>query len=161
MKRVLSSNLKMMKRGRSLYSLLFSTLLLIIFLMMPAVLQARIKLITLPLREKVEIQLDHQNVTLVEEERVIPLIETPENGEPNQVDFSWANTAINPDTIVFRLIGKQKGGNAGLEANVLSVSYPPNEQALVCRLQQIKAAQSCHKLYPASKLQLSCPRIQR
>ncbi len=132
MKIVLSSNLKMPKRGSSLYSPLFSILILTIFFMMPAVLQARIKLITLPLREKVEIQLDHQNVTLVEEERVIPLIETPENGEPNQVDFSWANTAINPDTIVFRLIGPAEGaGNAGLEANVLSVSYPPNEQALV------------------------------
>ena len=32
----------------------------------PSVSQARIKLITLPLREKVEIQLDHPDVTLVE-----------------------------------------------------------------------------------------------
>ena len=55
----------------------------------PSVSQARIKLITLPLREKVEIQLDHPNVTLVEEERVVPLVQTPEGNEPNQVDFSW------------------------------------------------------------------------
>lgn len=98
----------------------------------PSVSQARIKLITLPLREKVEIQLDHPNVTLVEEERVVPLVQTPEGNEPNQVDFSWANTAIDPNTIVFRLMGPAEGdGNNGLEANVLSVSYPPNEQALV------------------------------
>lgn len=98
----------------------------------PSVSRARIKLITLPLREKVEIQLDHPNVTLVEEERVVPLVQTVEGGEPNQVDFSWANTAIDPNTIVFRLMGPAEGdGNEGLEANVLSVSYPPNEQALV------------------------------
>ena len=98
----------------------------------PSVSQARIKLITLPLREKVEIQLDHPDVTLVEEERVVPLVQTPEGNEPNQVDFSWANTAIDPNTIVFRLMGPAEGdGNNGLEANVLSVSYPPNERALV------------------------------
>ncbi|NLF23197.1 MAG: hypothetical protein GX590_08545, partial [Lentisphaerae bacterium] len=40
-------------------------------LLWPAVLPARIKLITLPLRERVEIQLDHPDVTLVEEERIV------------------------------------------------------------------------------------------
>ena len=35
--------------------------------------QARIKLITLPVRERVEIQLDNPNATLVEEERIVPL----------------------------------------------------------------------------------------
>ena len=34
---------------------------------------ARIKLITLPVRERVEIQLDNPNATLVEEERIVPL----------------------------------------------------------------------------------------
>ena len=36
--------------------------------------QARIKLITLPVRERVEIQLDNPNATLVEEERIVPLV---------------------------------------------------------------------------------------
>src|SRR3954469_25891098 len=81
--------------------------------------QARIKLITLPVRERVEVQLDHESATLVEEERIVPLIK----GE-NQVDFSWANTQIDPNTIVFRVIDKQ-------DVKVLSVSYPPNEAALV------------------------------
>ena len=85
---------------------------------------ARIKLITLPPRERVEIQLDNPAATLVEEERIVPLVK----GE-NQVDFSWANTQINPDTIVFRVIAPV--GDNKLDVKVLSVSYPPNEAALV------------------------------
>jgi len=86
---------------------------------------ARIKLITLPVRERVEIQLDHPNATLVEEERIVPLVK----GE-NQVDFSWAGTQIDPNTILFRVIGPAGDGKQ-LDAKVLSVSYPPNEAALV------------------------------
>ena len=47
----------------------------------------------------------------------------------NQVDFSWANTQIDPDTIVFRVIAPV--GDNKLDVKVLSVSYPPNEAALV------------------------------
>jgi len=67
---------------------------------LPRSAEARIKLITLPVRERVEIQLDHPHVTLVEEERIVPLVEGV-----NQVDFSWANTHIDPNTIVFRVVG--------------------------------------------------------
>ena len=59
----------------------------------------------------------------------------------NQIDFSWANTRIDPHTIVFRVHrrgaerrGEATGGAqpaAPLDAKVLSVSYPPNESALV------------------------------
>ncbi|NLX98847.1 MAG: hypothetical protein GXY83_22050 [Rhodopirellula sp.] len=100
---------------------------------------ARIKLITLPIRERVEIQLDNPNATLVEEERIVPLVKGV-----NQVDFSWANTQIDPNTIVFRVIPRvEPAGNAGkpkeqdkpeakpMDVKVLSVSYPPNEAALV------------------------------
>ncbi len=94
---------------------------------LPEVVQARIKLITLPVRERVEVQLDHPSATLVEEERIVPLVA----GE-NQVDFSWANTRIDPGTIVFRVLGPDgDGGGRPIEVNVLSVSYPPNENALV------------------------------
>src|SRR5271167_4926392 len=75
----------------------------------------RVKLITLPPRERVEIQLDNPSATLVEEERIVPLVK----GE-NQVDFSWANTQINPDTIVFRVIAPV--GDAKIDVKVLSVS---------------------------------------
>ena len=84
----------------------------------------RIKLITLPVRERVEIQLDNENATLIEEERIVPLV----RGE-NQVDFSWANTQIDPSTIVFRVIAPAGGGENDIK--VLSVSYPPNEASLV------------------------------
>src|SRR5271169_696261 len=90
----------------------------------PAVSWGRIKLITLPARQRVEIQLDNPDATLVEEERIVPLVK----GE-NQVDFSWANTQINPDTIVFRVIAPAE--EKKLEVKVVSVSYPPNEAALV------------------------------
>jgi len=86
--------------------------------------QARIKLITLPVRERVEIQLDNPNATLVEEERIVPLVK----GE-NQVDFSWANTQIDAESIVFRVIAPV--GEKNLDVKVLSVSYPPNEASLV------------------------------
>lgn len=80
---------------------------------------ARVKLLTLPVRSTVEVHLEHASVTLVEEERVVPLLKGR-----NHVDFSWANTRIDPSTIVFRVLGE-------VEARVLSVSYPPGEQALV------------------------------
>ena len=98
---------------------------------------ARIKLITLPVRERVEIQLDNPNATLVEEERIVPLVKGV-----NQVDFSWANTQIDPNTIVFRVIPRVEAAGEEpkelakpeakpLDVKVLSVSYPPNEAALV------------------------------
>ena len=65
----------------------------------PSTALARIKLITLPVRQRVEIQLDNPHATLVEEERIVPLVKGV-----NQVDFSWANTQIDPNTIIFRVI---------------------------------------------------------
>ena len=112
-----------------------------VLLALPSTALARIKLITLPVRERVEIQLDNPNATLVEEERIVPLVRGV-----NQVDFSWANTQIDPGTIVFRVLGGIDGPKAGekaeaakaaekpaapLDVKVLSVSYPPNEASLV------------------------------
>ncbi len=120
-------------------------LVIIVASALPSTALARIKLITLPVRERVEIQLDNPNATLVEEERIVPLVRGV-----NQVDFSWANTQIDGSTIVFRVLGGIDGGaktdaNAGekadakaagkeapaLDVKVLSVSYPPNEPSLV------------------------------
>src|SRR5437764_431633 len=98
--------------------------IVLVVLCMATTVHARIKLITLPPRERVEVQLDHPNATLVEEERIVPLVK----GE-NQVDFSWANTQIDPNTIVFRVVAPV--GDRPLDVKVLSVSYPPNEAALV------------------------------
>jgi hypothetical protein len=96
----------------------------------PTLAMARIKLITLPVRQRVEIQLDNPNATLVEEERIVPLV-----AGVNQVDFSWANTQIDPNTIIFRVVHRDDDNADGprktLDVKVLSVSYPPNEAALV------------------------------
>ena len=82
---------------------------------------ARIKLITLPVREHIEIHLENENVSLIEEERIVPL----QKGH-NNIDFSWHNTSIQADTIIFRVIDEVDQPNT----NILSVSYPPNESAL-------------------------------
>src|SRR5262245_5636399 len=97
---------------------------LLITLLLSSVASARVKLITLPVRERVEIQLDNPFATLVEEERFVPLVKGV-----NQVDFSWANTMIDPNTILFRILPQAGGKDLG--AKVLSVSYPPGENALV------------------------------
>ena len=73
---------------------------------------AGIKLITLPARERVEIQLDNPDVTLVEEERVVPLAK----GD-NDVVFAWANANIDKDSIQFRCLTDPEN------IRVLSVSY--------------------------------------
>lgn len=107
-------------------------------MLLPTMAHARIKLITLPVRERVEIQLDHESATLVEEERVVPLV-----AGINQVDFSWANTQIDPGTIIFRVIGlaEDQGEIVGQtpEVNVLSVTYPPGENALVWQVSSEKS----------------------
>jgi len=91
---------------------------------------ARIKLITLPVREHVEIQLENKEVTIVEEERIVPL----KKGK-NDIDFSWHNTSIKPETIVFRVLDEKE---SELKANILSVSYPPNESALTWKVSSNK-----------------------
>jgi len=80
---------------------------------------AGVKLITLPARERVEIQLDHGSATLVEEERIVPLA-----AGVNDVVFAWANTSIDPGTIQLRCLTDPE------QIRILSVSYPPNENAL-------------------------------
>jgi hypothetical protein len=110
---------RLMNRTRWLYSLG-----ILLLFAAPLDTLARIKLTTLPVRERVEIQLDHPQMALVEEERIVPLVQGV-----NQVDFSWANTRIDPDTLVLRILPSPS--EQPLEAKVLSVSYPPNENALV------------------------------
>jgi hypothetical protein len=100
---------------------------------------ARVKLTTLPVRERVEIQLDNPRATLVEEERIVTLLQGT-----NQVDFSWSNTAIDKETIQFRIVDmplrpKQEGDPPALvrpdgqveRIRVVYVAYPPGENALV------------------------------
>ncbi len=90
--------------------------------------QAGVKLITLPARERVEIQLDNLNTTLVEEERIVPLAEGV-----NEVVFAWANTNIDKDSIQFRCLTDPDN------IRVLSVSYPPGENALTWQVSSPRA----------------------
>jgi len=100
---------------------------------------ARIKLVTLPVRERVEIQLDNPNATLVEEERIVTLLQGT-----NQIDFSWSNTAIDKGTILFRVVEMPLRDKKGDDhpsmvrpdgkvemIRVINVAYPPGENALV------------------------------
>jgi len=89
---------------------------------------ARIKLATLPPRERVEIQLDNENATLVEEERVVTLLQGT-----NWIDFSWSNTQIDRSTILFRPIGTADA------VRVIHVAYPPGENALTWQVWADKA----------------------
>ncbi|UCF30503.1 MAG: hypothetical protein JSV26_10690 [bacterium] len=100
--------------------LLFAVLLTVT--LVPAA-QARTKLVALPGRDATTIRFDNPAATLVEEERVLTLQE----GE-NMVDFSWKGVQIDPDSIRLSIISHPE------EVTLLSVSYPPGEQALVWRI---------------------------
>ncbi|MHC4562607.1 MAG: hypothetical protein ACYS8X_07540, partial [Planctomycetota bacterium] len=69
----------------------------------------RIKLAALPVRERVEVQLDNARYTLVEEERIVPLLKSTAATGNNRIDFSWSNTTIDKDSIQFRPIAIRKG----------------------------------------------------
>ena len=116
-----------------------------------SVASARIKLAALPERERVEIQLDNGNYTLVEEERIVPLLKSGKAN--NMIDFSWSNTAIDKDSILFRPVAVREGdkfrpvkmikladGTEAPEVNVINVAYPPNENALVW---EVYSAEAC------------------
>jgi len=82
--------------------------------------QARIKLVALPERAATVIRLDNPQATLIEEERVLTL----QQGL-NKVDFSWKGVSIDADSIRLAVLGHPA------DVNLLNVSYPPNEAALV------------------------------
>ena len=82
--------------------------------------QARIKLVALPERQATVIRLDNPQATLIEEERVLTL----QKGL-NHVDFSWKAVHIDVDSIRLAILDHPD------KVRLLSVSYPPNEDALV------------------------------
>ena len=105
----------------------------------PTIADARIKLAALPARERVEIQLDNGAYTLVEEERIIPLLKSSSKTGNNVIDFSWSNTSIDKDSIQFRPLAFRAGkdwqpigkGQGKVAINVINVAYPPGENSLV------------------------------
>ena len=109
---------------------------------------ARVKLAALPQRQRVEIQLDNDRYTLVEEERIIPLLKSSAEAGNNTIDFSWSNTRIDKNSIQFRPLAVREGEEFrplkkadGLqEVSVINVAYPPGENSLVW---EVYAAQAC------------------
>ena len=109
---------------------------------------ARIKLATLPVRERVEVQLDNGRYTLVEEERIVPMLRSTAKAGNNMIDFSWSNTQVDKDSIQFRPLAIRENGKfrpigkigGNDEVSVINVAYPPNENALVWEVYSRKAA---------------------
>jgi len=93
---------------------------IVVLLICSGMVQARIKLVALPERAATVIRLDNPQATLIEEERVLTL----QQGR-NSVDFSWKGVSIDADSIRLRPLDHQD------KVTLLSVSYPPNEAALV------------------------------
>ena len=127
--------------------LLRITFALLVVLPLCRTADARIKLATQPTRERVEIQLENGRYTLVEEERIVPLLRS-KDGRNNFIDFAWANTRIDKDSIQFRPIAiRTDDGERGIaavegkpEVQVVNVAYPPNENALVW---EVYAKEAC------------------
>jgi hypothetical protein len=95
-------------------------MVIVLLLVCSAISQGRIKLVALPERAATVIRLDNPQATLIEEERVLTL----QKGL-NKVDFSWKSVAIDADSIRLRALDHPD------KVTLLSVSYPPNEAALV------------------------------
>ena len=95
-------------------------LLTALVLCIAGVTQARIKMVALPERAATVIRLDNPNATLIEEERVLTL----QQGL-NKVDFSWKGVQIDEDSIRLQILDHPEN------VNLLNVSYPPGEAALV------------------------------
>ncbi|MHC4560614.1 MAG: hypothetical protein ACYS80_25320 [Planctomycetota bacterium] len=95
-------------------------LMAVVLLVCSVTAQGRIKLVALPERAATVIRLDNPRATLIEEERVLTL----QKGL-NKVDFSWKGVSIDADSIRLRVLDHPD------KVTLLSVSYPPNEAALV------------------------------
>jgi len=93
---------------------------IVLLLVCSAISYGRIKLVALPERAATVIRLDNPRATLIEEERVLTL----QKGL-NKVDFSWKGVSIDADSIRLRALDHSD------KVTLLSVSYPPNEAALV------------------------------
>jgi hypothetical protein len=84
-------------------------------LLLPAIASARINVVTLPGRDSVQLTIyNSADLTMVKETRVL----TFRNGL-NKLEFSWANTLIDPTSVEFRALTHAD------QVDVLDVSFPP------------------------------------
>jgi len=108
----------------------FFTLLMAVQMILPGLSEARTKLAAIPAREDVVIRLDNPRATLIQEKRTLTL----QQGL-NQVDFSWKGVRISEDSIKLDILS-----HIG-SVTLLSVSYPPQEPALVWAIHSGQPAQ--------------------
>lgn len=92
---------------------------LLILAVQPAA--ARLRLVALPEREQIVVNLDNPAVALVQEERILTL-----QAEINKIDFAWQGVKIDQSSIRFQSLADDPEA-----LTLLSVSYPPGENALV------------------------------
>ena len=82
--------------------------------------QAKVDLVTLPVRDRVQLTIyNSADLTLVRENRALTLVEGL-----NKLQFSWANTLIDPTSLEMRPLE-----NAG-DIDILALTYPPRTQNL-------------------------------
>lgn len=92
-----------------------------LLLAQPPAVQARLRLVALPDRDTVVVSLENPDATLVQEERLLTLQEGV-----NKIDFSWKGVRIDESSIRFESLANDPDA-----LSLLSVSYPPGEDALV------------------------------
>lgn len=91
-----------------------------LLLLEPPTALGRVRLVTLPPRETVRLDLAHPGESLLEEERTLLL-----EAGVTQVEFSWQGVSIDPSTILLEPL-EHPG-----EVEILAVRYPPGENTLV------------------------------
>ena len=90
---------------------------------------ARIELVTVPVRENVAISIDRNNDALVQEVRTV----TVKEGE-NRVQFDWSNMGIDMDTVQVQMLKGAESVTFG------SMSIPPgSKNSLVWDIQSVKS----------------------
>ncbi|MCX7632508.1 MAG: hypothetical protein N2Z22_04150 [Turneriella sp.] len=97
--------------------------------------EARTRLVMVPQRELARIDLNHPQQALVEEERTLTL----QQGI-NQVEFAYSGVAANAASIQLRPI------KTPAEVRILSVSYPPGENALFWEVFSEKAGPAVFRI---------------
>ncbi len=91
-------------------------LLCLVAIVLPLELQAKIDLVTLPVRDQVHLTIyNAADLTLVQEQRTLTLKQGI-----NRLEFGWADTLIDPTSVY--LDAPQHAG----KVNLLEVAYPPN-----------------------------------
>ncbi len=101
----------------------------LLFLLQLSPVSARLRLVALPKRDNVAVNLENPEVALVQEERVLSL----QKGA-NEIDFSWQGVKIDQNSIRFKSLAEDPRA-----LTLLSVSYPPDEDALVWQVHSREA----------------------